>query len=386
MKKLICVLLASVLLLALAACGGTPAAGTTTGIPNTFVMGGLAPLTGDVAFYGNGVYNGARIAIDEINASNDLLPGVTIEYINYDEKGDPTEAVQAFNTLMQDGMVALMGDVTTGPTLAVAQRAVEEGIPMITPTGTGAAITETGANIFRVCFTDPFQGELLADYAFHELGAKTAAVLYDIGDDYSSGIAEAFEAKAAELGMEITASEGYPNKNTDYNAQLTKIKANEPDVIFASGYYQDAALITTQARDLGINSIFMGPDGWDGVLDQVGENTDVIEGYYYCSQYSAENPSPELQSFMTEYRSRYGEDENMFAVLGYEAVYALAYAIQNANSVEYDAVIAALMDLDFQGLTGAISFRGGRDPARDAFIIQFEGGAEKVLGTYSVQG
>ncbi len=401
MKKVLCLIMALSLVFVLAACGGTaaestapadasaaPAAsgaeGEATIEGDSIMIGGLAPLTGDVSFYGIGVKQGAEIAVAEINANGGIL-GKELVYNVLDEKGDPTEAVQAYNQLMDEGMIALMGDVTTAPTIAVAQKAAQDGIPMITPTATGASVTEAGENIFRICFTDPYQGTLLADYAFNVLGAETAAVLYDTGDDYSSGIAEAFEAKAAELGLEVVTSEGYPNGNTDYNAQLTKIKQNEPDVILASGYYSDAALITTQARDLGIESIFLGPDGWDGVLDQVGEDTSVLEGYYYCGQYSADEPSEALQGFMDAYQEAYGEEENMFAVLGYEAIYALAYAIEEAGSVEYDAVNTALTNLEFEGLTGNISFQGGRDPVRDAFIIQFQDGAEVVLGTHSMQ-
>ncbi len=401
MKKVLCLIMALSLVFVLAACGGTTAESTApadaSAAPaesavegeatiegDSIMIGGLAPLTGDVSFYGIGVKQGAEIAVAEINANGGIL-GKELVYNVLDEKGDPTEAVQAYNQLMDEGMIALMGDVTTAPTIAVAQKAAQDGIPMITPTATGAAVTETGENIFRICFTDPFQGTLLADYAFNVLEAETAAVLYDTGDDYSAGVAAAFEEKAAELGLEIVASEGYPTGNTDYNAQLTKIKQDEPDVILASGYYSDAALITTQARDLGIESVFMGPDGWDGVLGQVGDNTSVLEGYYYCSQYSSENPSEALQGFMDSYQEAYGEEENMFAVLGYESIYALAYAIEDAGSVDYDAVNAALTNLEFDGLTGAISFQGGRDPVRDAFIVQFQDGMEVVLGTHSMK-
>jgi len=284
-----------------------------------------------------------------------------------------------------DKIIALMGDVTTAPTLAVAQKAADDGIPMITPTATGAAVTEVGDNIFRICFTDPYQGRLMADYAYNELGFENVALLYDVGDDYATGIADAFEQKAADLGMTITTKEGYPNGNTDYNAQLTKIKSGNPDAIMVCSYYEDAALIVNQARELGIDVPLMGPDGWDGVLQQIGEaNAGLLDGCYYCSQYSRDNPSEALQKFMDEYQTRYGESENMFAVLGYEAIYALADAIKAAGNTNSDDVVKALTNLTFTGLTGEISFQGGRDPVRDAYIIEFEDGAEVVLGQHSV--
>ncbi|MGD9559622.1 MAG: ABC transporter substrate-binding protein [Oscillospiraceae bacterium] len=376
MKKAVCIVLSLLMLLPLVACGQKD--------DGDIVIGGLAPLTGDVSKYGIGVYNGARIAVDEINEAGGVL-GRQIKYVCHDEKGDATEAINAYNTLVQtDKIIALMGDVTTAPTIAVAKKAAEDEIPMITPTATGAEVTEIGDNIFRICFTDPFQGELLAHYASTVIGAQSAAILFDTGDPYSSGIADAFEEKAAELGLTVTAKEGYPSKNPDFSSQLTKIKNGNPDVILASGYYTDAALILTQARDLGIDVPFIGPDGWDGVLDQLGGNVDVVNGCFYCSQYSSSNPGDNLRAFMDEYRARYDEDENMFAVLGYEAIYALAKAIEAAGTTESADIVKALANLELDGLTGAISFRGGRDPARDAFIVTFVDGSEQVLGTHGV--
>lgn len=412
MKKCLSVLMAALLAMSLVACGGgaasepagstaestadstaaSEAAGTSEAgeepaapAEGDIVIGGLAPLTGNVAQYGIASNNGSMLAVDEINAAGGVL-GQQIAYVYYDEKGDPTEAINAYNKLVQsDGIVGLVGDITTKPTIAVAQKAVQDNIPMITPTGTGAAITETGSNIFRACFTDPYQGELMAHYAFDKLGATTAAVLYDTKDDYSIGVADAFAATAEELGMTVTTREGYETGAVDFNAQLTKIMGDSPDVIMAPCYYEDAAKILVQARALGIESKFLGPDGWDGVLNQLDEsNYSALNGAYYCSQYSMNEPGEKLQAFIDAYAAKYpsADAPNMFAVLGYEAMYLMAAAIEEAGSTDSDAIVEAMKNLNYDGVSGAIDFKGGQDPAREAYIIEFVDGAEKVLGTY----
>ncbi len=364
--------------LSFAACGSSG---------DQIVIGGLAPLTGDVSQYGIASNNGTKLAVKEINAAGGIL-GKQIKYVSYDEKGDPTEAVTAYRRLVDnDKIVALVGDITTKPTIAVAQEAVKDNIPMITPTGTGAAITEIGDNIFRACFTDPFQGELMANYAQQKLGATSAAILYDTTDDYSKGVADAFEETAKALGMTVTAKEGYQQGNTDFNAQLTKIKDGNPDVIMAPCYYSDAALILIQATALGIDAKFLGPDGWDGVLNQVDpSNYSALNNAYYCSQYALSQPEAKLQAFIDAYKAEYGADAepNMFAVLGYEAMYLMAAAIEKAGSTDADAVVAAMKTLNYDGVSGEIAFRDSNDPAREAYIVKFTNGEEELQGTFSI--
>lgn len=393
MKKAISLFLAAVMAAGLlAACGGPAASGAASGgapaggtDAGEIVIGGLAPLTGSVAQYGIASSNGTKLAVEEINAAGGVL-GKQIKFVLYDEKGDATEAVSQYTRLVQsDKIVALVGDITTKPTIAVAQKAAQDGIPMITPTGTGAKITQIGSNIFRACFTDPFQGELMAHYAQEKLSAATAAILYDTGDDYSAGVAEAFKATAESLGITVTAYEGYQSGAADFNAQLTKIKAGDPDVIMAPCYYEDAAKIVQQARQLGITSNFLGSDGWDGVLGQMNEsNYELLNGSYYCNQYSLGEPGPELQKFIDSYTEKFdAESLNMFAVLGYEAMYLLAAAIENAGSTDSAAIVEAMQNLEYQGVSGSISFKGGNDPNRETYIIEFKDGKENILGTYT---
>ena len=382
MKKrfLAMVLAAAMMLTAMVGCGngntqdgGNANNAGATG--DTIKIGGLAPLTGDVSVYGVAVDNGVKMAVEEINADGGVL-GKQIEYIVYDEKGDATEAVNAYNKLVQsDNVVAIIGDVTSKPTLAVAQQAAKDKIPLITASGTAENITQAGENIFRACFIDPFQGELMASYASKKLEKKTAAIIYNISDDYSKGLYEAFEAAAGDLGIEVVQVEGYGKGTVDFKAQLTNIKSKNPDVIFLPVYYQDVALIAVQAKELGIEAQFLGADGWDGVIGQVDEsNMDAVNGAYFCSQYSAQSDDPNLQAFLSKYKETYGMDASQFAVLGYDAMKMLAQAISEAGSTDSAAITSAMAAIDFTGLTGHMTFDENRNPVKSAAITQIDNG------------
>ncbi len=391
MKKVLAFLLAACMIMPLAACGNAASSNSTAGesgnngggnSSDKIIIGGIAPLTGGAAQYGNAVNNGVLLAVKEINEAGGIL-GKQIEYIVEDDKGDATESLNAYNKLMNDGMVALVGAVTSKPTIAVAQKAAQDNLPMITASATAAAVTEQGENVFRTCFIDPFQGQLMANYAFERLGAKTAAVMYDNTDDYSQGVAEAFKEEAEKLGITITAYESFVSSADDFNAQLTKIKEGNPDVIMAPSYYEAAAKIITQARNLGIESKMIGPDGWDGLLEQVKENQEVLNDSFYCSQYSAESENPDLQAFIKNYRETYKINENMFAVLGYDSMKIMAAAIEAAGSTDSDAVIKALAATNHVGLTGTTTFDENRNPVREAFIIELVDGKAVVKEAYN---
>ena len=390
MKKrfLAMVLAAAMMLTAMVGCGngntqdgGNANNAGATG--DTIKIGGLAPLTGDVSVYGVAVDNGVKMAVEEINADGGVL-GKQIEYIVYDEKGDATEAVNAYNKLVQsDNVVAIVGDVTSKPTLAVAQQAAKDKIPLITASGTAENITQAGENIFRACFIDPFQGELMASYASKKLEKKTAAIIYNISDDYSKGLYEAFEAAAGDLGIEVVQVEGYGKGTVDFKAQLTNIKSKNPDVIFLPVYYQDVALIAVQAKELGIEAQFLGADGWDGVIGQVDEsNMDAVNGAYFCSQYSAQSDDPNLQAFLSKYKETYGMDASQFAVLGYDAMKMLAQAISEAGSTDSAAITSAMAAIDFTGVTGHMTFDENRNPVKSAAITQIDNGEYKFIEYY----
>jgi ABC-type branched-chain amino acid transport systems, periplasmic component len=378
-KRILAAALAAVMLSASA----TGCASGSAGSGDTIKIGGLAPLTGNVSVYGIATNNGAKLAVEAINKAGGIN-GKKVEFICYDEKGDATEAVNAYNKLAQnDKVVALVGDVTSKPTIAVAQKAVKDKMPMITATGTAADITKAGENVFRACFIDPFQGQLMADYAAKKLNAKTAAIIYDNGDDYSTGVANAFEEEAKKAGLTITNKEGYQSGSVDFKSQLTKIKAGNPDVIMVPVYYSDVALIAVQAKEIGLTAKLLGADGWDGVLEKIDKsNLDAVKDCYFCSQYSAESTDPNLQTFLKQYKEAYKTDANMFAVLGYDAMGMMCEAIKKAGSTDSDKVIAAMKGLSYKGLTGTTTFDENRNPVREAVITTIADGKYKFVENF----
>ncbi len=382
-KRILAALMALAMLGAFSGCSNTGDGGSASGgsDSDTIRIGGLAPLTGDAASYGVAVNNAIQMAVEDINA-NGGIDGKQIKYIYYDEKGDTTEATNAYNKLVQDDkVVAIIGDVTTKPTLAVAQTSQQDNIPIITATATAAEVTLTGPNIFRACFTDPFQGELMASYASEKLGATKVAVLSDMADDYSSGIAEAFVAKAEELGMQVVADEKYQDGDVDFKSQLTNIKGQNPDVLFLPVYYEDLRLISAQAKEVGVTAQLCGADGWDSVLTDNFDSS-VLNGGVFCSQYSTESTDERVQNFISAYKEKYEMDPNMFAVLAYDATNMMAQAISDADSTDSQAIIDAMAALEYDGLTGHMTFDEDRNPKKSAVIVSIQDNAYKFVENY----
>lgn len=367
-------------LASLVGCGGGGTEGQTSNA-DTVKIGGLAPLTGNLSIYGIATDNGVKMAIDEINAAGGVL-GKQIEYIVYDEKGDATEAVNAYNKLIQSDQIdALIGDVTSNPSIAVAQQAAKDGIPMISATGTAADITKAGENVFRVCFIDPYQGETMADYAYKKLGAKTAAILYNASDDYSVGLTDAFVSTADKLGLQIVAKESYAKGDVDFKSQLTKIAGQNPDVLFIPVYYEDVALIVQQAKSAGISAQLLGADGWDGVLDKV-EDKSVLEGAMYCCGFSLQSQDAKVQEFIQKYTDKYGEAPKGFSAQGYDAAYLLVQAIEEAGSTDKAAVVEAMKNIQFDGVTGHIIFDEERNPIKGVVINKLTNGTTEYVESY----
>ncbi len=357
-------------------------------------IGILAPLTGGVAQYGTSVRNGARLYIEQVNAAGGIN-GKQIEIVEYDEEGEPEKAVTGYNSLLDKGVTAIIGDVTTAPTLAVVPEAYADNIPMITASATAASVTydkETDtlySNVFRSCFIDPFQGEKMASFASEKLSAKTAAVLFNTGSDYSIGVKEAFEIKAAELGLEIVATEGYAEGAVDFQSQLTNIASKNPDVLFIPYYYETVALIAQQAQSAGVKATMLGVDGWDAVMSVVTDPA-LLEGSYYCSGYSPEDTTPAVQQFLADYKNKYGEEPNMFGAQAYDAAMILLAAVEAAEaqgleaaSEEYkQAVVDSMKATDMECVTGHVTYNEFNDPEKTAVIINITGGEAKFWGKY----
>ena len=341
--------------------------------PETIKIGGMAPLTGALAIYGVTTTNGAELAVKEINENGGVL-GKKIEYVMLDTKGDSTEAVMAYNKLVDEKVAGIIGEVTSKPTLAVAEVAVQDNMPLITPTGTQVDITEVGPNIFRVCFTNPYQGKVLAITSKERLGANTVAVMLNNSSDYSDGIAKAFIEESEKLGMKVMGVEGYADGDKDFRPQLTKLAAMNPDAILIPEYYEQAALIATQAREVGVKSIFVGSDGWDGIAKTLDQSAyAAIENSYFTNHFSMEDQSEKIQDFLKDYREAYKEDPSAFSALGYDAVY-MKSAIEKAGSTDKQKIVDALKGIEYDGVTGYLTFDDHNNPIKAVTVLKIENG------------
>lgn len=342
--------------------------------PETIKIGGMAPLTGALAIYGVTTTNGAELAVKEINENGGIL-GKKIEYIMLDTKGDSTEAVMAYNKLVDEKVAGIIGEVTSKPTLAVAEVAVQDNMPLITPTGTQVDITEAGPNVFRVCFTNPYQGKVLAITSKERLGADTVAVMLNNSSDYSDGITKAFIEESEKLGMKVMGVEGYSDGDKDFRPQLTKLAAMNPDVVLIPEYYEQAALIATQAREVGVKSIFVGSDGWDGIAKTLDKSSySAIENSYFTNHFSMEDQSEKIQNFLKDYRETYKEDPSAFSALGYDAIYMMKSAIEKAGTTDKQKVIDALKGIEYDGITGYLTFDDHNNPVKAVTVLKIENG------------
>ncbi|WP_294657645.1 ABC transporter substrate-binding protein [uncultured Fusobacterium sp.] len=367
MKKIIAMLAGATMMMS---CGANQSQEESS----TIKVGGMGPLTGSAAMYGITVDKGAKLAFEEINANGGVL-GKKFEYISLDEKADPIEAVNAYNKLTDEGVVAILGSVTSKPTLAVAELAAQDGIPMITPTGTQINITDAGPNIFRVCFTDPYQGSTLAKFSKDKLGAKTAAIMVNTSSDYSDGIANAFIKQAEKEGIKVVAKEGYSDGDKDFKAQLTKINSENPDILVVPEYYELSALIATQAREIGMKSTFVGPDGWDGIIGALDSSSySVVDNSYFTNHYSTEDNNEKVQSFLKKYREKYNEEPTAFSALAYDTVYVLKKAIDKAGTTDKAELTKAIKASDMDGVTGHLTFDENNNPIKAVTIIKIQDG------------
>ena len=341
----------------------------------TFNLGGVAPATGEAATFGIASHNGFDLAGAEWNAKGGVL-GKQIKLSFADDKGDPAEGATVFTKLIeQDKVSAIVGTVMSKVSLAGAPICQNAKVPMISPTSTNPKVTEVGDYIFRACFIDPFQGTVGAKFAFDELKAKKAACLFDVGNDYTKGLSEFFKAKFTALGGELVGYEGHATGTTDFKAQLTKILAGKPDVLYVSDYYNDVALIAKQARELGFKGPMLGGDGWDSPkLTEVGGT--AVEGCFFTNHYSQEDTSPVVVEFVKNYKAKYNATPDALAALGYDATNMMLDAIQRAGSTDGDKIKDAMAKADYKGVTGQVKFDGDRNPVKSAVIIEIKGGKQ----------
>lgn len=350
-------------------------------------IGVFMSLTGTTANFGISSTNGIKLAVDEVNAAGGIN-GKQVEVLVQDDRSDASEAATIVTKFVtQDQVHAILGEVASSRSIAAAPIAQNAKIPMLTPSSTNPEVTKKGDYIFRSCFIDPVQGAAIAQFAAKTLGAKTAAIMVDRKNDYSTGLEEVINATFTKLGGRIVATQSYQEGDQDFNAQLTSLKGANPEVIFVPGYYNDVGLIAKQARDKGINVPLIGGDGWDSAqLYAIGGS--ALNGSYFTNHYSPYDTDPKVQKFVNDYKSRYGAVPDALAATAYDAAHIMFDAIKRAQSLEGPAIRDALAATkDFPGVTGTVTFNENRDAVKPIVMIEIkDGGLYSVRERVNVEG
>jgi len=353
--------------------GSTP----TTG---DIVVGFYGSLTGDGASFGQSSREGAELAVEEVNNAGGLLSGRKIRMLVEDDQSRPEEASNAVTKLVtQDRVVAVIGEVASRRTLAAAPVAQRYKVPLITPASTNEKVTAVGDYIFRVCFIDPFQGEVLAKFAYTDLKARRAAILTDITQDYSVGLTAAVTAEFKKAGGTVLPPVSYSSGDADFRAVLTQLRSQKPDAIFATGYYPEAAIIVRQARELGLTVPILGGDGWVG--DSLKNGREALKNTYISNHYSGDNPDAVVQNFVKSYRAKFNKEPDSIAALGYDSIKVLADAIARAGSTEGARVRDMLASGDVAGVTGRLKMNAQRNVDKPAVVqeVTFVNGDVKFV-------
>ncbi len=349
-------------------------------------IGGIGPTTGSAAVYGLAVQNAAQLAVDEINAAGGIN-GVMIEFKFEDDECDAEKSVNAYNTLKDWGMQMLMGTVTSGCSIAVAEKTAEDNMFQLTPSGSAVDCVKYD-NAFRVCFSDPNQGMASAKYIGENAIASTVAVIYDSSDIYSSGIYEKFAAEAANQPFEIVSAEAFTaDSKTDFSVQLQKAKDAGAELVFLPIYYTEASLILSQSSTLGYAPIFFGCDGLDGILNVENFDTSLAEGVMLLTPFAADAEDELTKKFVSAYKEKFGDTPNQFAADAYDAIYAIKEAGEKAGitpdmdmSAMCEAMKAAMPQITLDGLTGVgMTWDASGEPNKEPKAVKITNGAYAAM-------
>ncbi len=384
MKKILSLALAAALAVtALSGCGKKAEEPQSD---NTLVIGGIGPLTGAAATYGNAVKNGATLAVEEINAAGGVN-GMMLKLAFEDDEHDAEKSVNAYNTLKDNGMKILMGTVTSVPCVAVADKTKEDNMFQLTPSGSSVECI-TNDNAFRVCFSDPNQGIASAQYIGANALASKVAVIYNSSDVYSQGIYEKFAQEAAKQNIQIVAAEAFTKDSaTDFTVQIQKIKESGAELVFLPIYYQEAALILTQAEKAGLDVVFFGCDGLDGLIDQLGDNAALADGVMLLTPFAADAEDEKTVAFVKAYKDKFGKDTpNQFAADGYDAIYIIKAALEDAGISDASISISDLCDalktsmtkITVNGVTGQMQWSADGEPTKEPKAMVIENGSYKA--------
>jgi len=361
LKKTLALLMAVVMIAALCAgCGGgsaasAPASGSNA---NVFTLGGIGPLTGGAAIYGNAHNNGCQIAVEEINA---LGGDIQFEYNFQDDEHDAEKSVNAYNKLKDKGMQILIGPTTTSPAVAVSAETNSDRIFMLTPSASSVDVINGKDNVYQICFTDPNQGTASAQYIAEQALGTKIAVIYNNSDAYSTGIYNKFVEEAKALGLEVVSETTFTDDTAnDFSVQLNDAKNAGADLLFLPMYYQPASLILTQAAAIDYAPVFFGVDGMDGILTLEGFDKSLAEGVILLTPFSADAADQRTQDFVIQYKQRFGDIPNQFAADGYDCIYAIYEAIQAAGitpDMSNEEICSKLIetfngDFSYDGITG----------------------------------
>lgn len=342
---------------------------------DTILVGEFASLTGKEATFGISSHEGTQLAIEELNSAGGVL-GKQVKLVTEDNQSKAGESANAVNKLIsKDGAVAILGEVASSRSLEAAPICQKEGVPMISPSSTNPKVTETGDYVFRVCFIDPFQGTVMANFARKTLKAQKIAVFTDVKSDYSKGLAKFFKEAFTAAGGQIISELDFNGGDKDFKGQLTAIKATNPEGVFVPGYYTDAALICIQAKEVGLTVPIFGGDGWESEkLPEIGK--DAVEGTYFSTHYSPDAGGPKGAAFIEAYKRRFnGKLPDAMAALGYDSAMILADAIKRAGATEGAKIRDALASTkEYDAVTGKISINAKRDAEKSAVILQVKGG------------
>lgn len=340
----------------------------------------LFPMTGDVSTYGISSKQGAEMALEEWNAKGGVI-GKKIEWVVGDSRCDAQEARnQAVKVIEQDKVKFIIGEVCSSASIPVSEVANEKKVLQISPTSTNPAVTVDANGVhkpytFRACFLDPFQGDVLATFAYKDKGLMTAAILYDQGNDYVRGLAEYTKAAYEKLGGQVKVYEAYGKDDTDFSAILSKVADANVDVLFLPDYYNKVSLIGKQAKEKGITATMMGGDGWDSPdLD-----TTAVDGGFFSNHYSPSDPRPSVQNFIKQYTAKYGAAPDALAVLAYDAANTLMTAIQDAKTADPTVVKDAMLKVKVEGVSGEITMDQNGNPVKSAAITGIANGKKEFV-------
>jgi len=338
-------------------------------------IGSLNSMTGLNSTFGQSCDKGIRLAAEEKNKAGGVM-GRPVEIVTADTESSPDKTPLAVLKLIeQDKVVAVLGEVASSRTIAAAPACQKAKIPLLSPASTNPKVTKPGTYIFRSCFVDDFQGVAIARFTANDLKIKKAALLTDVKNDYSTGLTKVLESEFPKLGGQIVARESYQAGDTNFKTQLASIKNSGADIVFLPGYYTEAALIVSQARELGITCPFIGGDGWDSEVT-IKNGGKAVEGCYLTDHYYAGDQDPKVVEFVKKYKAKYdGQEPDAMAVLGYDAAYIMFAAIERAKSTDGPKLKDSLGETkDFAGVTGKITIGKDRNAIKPAVVLEIKDG------------